>query len=117
MDLRELANALAAGDALRARVLMREAQVRHHVWRTTDMPTGLDRNGLAIAAGVVELMCQREGLQPPSWTEGVEGADADLFLVRAAQSMPRLRKLCVEEGPWPLRRRRIFVPPEFLSAA
>lgn len=117
MDLRELVDALAGGDALRARVFMREAQVQHHDWGATDMPARLDRNGLAIAAGVVELMCQREGVLPPGWTAGVEAASDDVFLVRAAQTMPRLRKLCIEEGPWPLRRRRIFVPPEFLSAA
>ena len=117
MDLRELVDALAAGDALRARVLMREAQVRQHDWSATVMPIGMDRNGLAIAAGVVELVCQRERLQPPPWTARVEAADADVFLVRSTQSMPRLRRLCILEGPWPLRRRRIFVPPEFLSAA
>jgi hypothetical protein len=117
MELRELVEALVAGDALRARVLMREAQVAHHEWSTSAQPAGLDRNGLAIAAGVVELQCQRAGLQPPAWTAVVEAADADVFLVRSALSMPRLRQLCLAEGPWPLRRRRIYVPPEFLSAA
>ncbi len=117
MDLNELVSALATGEALRARVIVREAQVGRHDWSATGLPEKLDRNCMAIAAGVVELLCQRAGATPPAWTSGVEAADSDVFLVRSALSMPRLRRLCIEEGPWPLRRRRIFAPPEFLSAA
>ena len=37
--------------------------------------------------------------------------------VRAADSLPRLRRLCEEEGPEPLRRRGLLVPLDFLTAA
>lgn len=33
------------------------------------------------------------------------------------QTMPRLRRSCEAEGPEPLRVRRIYAPPEFLTAA
>ncbi|MEE8583936.1 MAG: hypothetical protein V3T83_03695 [Acidobacteriota bacterium] len=40
-----------------------------------------------------------------------------VYLVRAALSMPRLRRLCRQEGPEPLRWRGILAPPEFLTMA
>jgi hypothetical protein len=47
-----------------------------------------------------------------------QAGDAEaVFLVRAAESMPRLRRLCEEQSPEPLRRRRLLAPPDFLTAA
>jgi len=37
--------------------------------------------------------------------------------VRAALTMPRLRRLCEVEGPEPLRRRAVMAPPDFLTIA
>ena len=47
----------------------------------------------------------------------VEGAPTALYLVKAARTMPRLRQLCEQEGPEPLRRRGILAPPELLTVA
>jgi hypothetical protein len=80
-------------------------------------PSDLDPVGRAVAASVVEMIAERQGGNPPSWTSRVPPDPTRLFLVRAAESLPRLRRLCEEEGPEPLRRRRILAPPDFLTAA
>ncbi len=70
-----------------------------------------------MAAAVVEMMAERQGKTPASWTEAVPAAPRRLFLVRAAESLPRLRRLCEDEGPEALRRRGLLAPPDFLTAA
>jgi hypothetical protein len=81
------------------------------------MPEGLDVVELAVAAGIVELMAGRASQDPPTWTKDIGAAPEPVLLVRAAAVLPRLRRMCEEEGPEPLRRRRILAPPEFLTAA
>ena len=65
----------------------------------------------------VEMIAARRGVRPAAWTAGVPAAPRRVFLVEAAESLPRLRRLCEEEGPEPLRRRGLLAPPEFLTAA
>lgn len=72
---------------------------------------------LAVAAGIVELLASRGGQTPPAWTASVPAAPDSVYLVRSAAVLPRLRRLCETEAPEPLRKRRIFAPPEFLKAA
>jgi hypothetical protein len=81
------------------------------------VPTDLDPVSLGVAAGVAELLAARVGQAPPPWASAVEAAPTPVFLVKAARTMPRLRQLCEQEGPEPLRRRRILAPPEFLQVA
>ena len=57
------------------------------------------------------------GQQPPPWTNDVAPSRTTIYLVRSAEIMPRLRLLCEQEGPEPLRRRHILAPPEFLTIA
>ena len=73
--------------------------------------------GRRIAAGVAELLAARSGQAAPEWTSAVTGASGEVCLVKAAKTMPRLRELCVREGPEPLRRRGLLAPPEFLDVA
>ena len=72
---------------------------------------------LAVAAALVELFAERAGQAAPDWTREVLPAPEPLFLLREAGTMKRLRKLCEEQSPLPLRRRRIYVPPDFLTFA
>ena len=117
LDLAELVRALLAYDPLEARQWVADARRVGLVWPDVRMPEGLDRTGLTVAAAVAELLAGRAGQAPPPWTAAVPAAPAPLFLVRAALTMPRLRKLCTEEGPEPLRCRQVFAPPDFLSVA
>ena len=117
MNLDDLITALLARDALAARQWMADATRSAFDWSRVLKPEGLDPFGGAVAAGVVEMMAERTHVHPPNWTALVPAAPSILFLVSASESMPRLRRSCQEEGPWPLRKRSIFAPPEFLTMA
>lgn len=117
MDLLDLVNALLSYDALTARQWLADAQRSGFTWSKVPAPSGLDPTASALAAGVAELLASRAGQPPPAWTAKIPAAPKGVFLVRAAETMPRLRVLCEQEGPEPLRRRRLFAPPEFLTLA
>ena len=117
MNLPDLVRALLSFDALAARQWVADSQREGFMWAAVPAPTDLDAVGLGVAAGIAELLAGRAGQVPPAWTSAVEGAPGPVCLVKAARTMPRLRKLCEEEGPEPLRRRGILAPPEFLRVA
>jgi hypothetical protein len=117
MELRDLVDALLARDALKARQWTADAEREAMIWTHVPRPVGWDATELAVAAGVVELCASRASQAPPSWTATVGCAPDPLYLVRACETMPRLRLSCETEGPEPLRIRRIFAPPEFMTAA
>ena len=117
MDLRELLQAVLTHDMLTARQWVTDAIRAGFRWEAVGQPEGLDPVSLALAASLVELMAERTGRRCPSWTAAVPAAPERLFLVEAARVLPRLRRLCEEEGPEPLRRRRFLAPPDFLTAA
>lgn len=117
MDLRDLVESLLARDALRARQWAADAVREGLIWTNMPHPVGWGALELAVAAGVVELFASRSRQTPPPWTATVGGAPEALYLVRAAETMPRLRRLCETEGPESLRVRRIYAPPDFLTAA
>lgn len=117
MDLLDLVNALLSYDALTARQWIADAERSGFSWSRVSQPPGLDATASALAAGVTELLAFRAGQSPPAWTAKVPPAPQRMFLVRAAEIMPRLRALCESEGPEPLRRRGLLAPPEFLTSA
>ena len=117
MDLRDLVWALLRRDALSARQWVADAAQGGFDWTSVTEPTGLDAVGLAVAAGTAELMADRLGQAPPGWAAAVPASPEHLFLVQAAEFLPRLRRLCEEEGPEPLRRRGLLAPPGFLTVA
>ena len=117
MELGDLVEALLARDALRARQWAADAAREAVIWTDVPRPIGWTRQELAVAAGMVELFASRSRQTPPSWTATVGDAPEPLYLVRAAETMPRLRRSCETEGPEPLRVRRIYAPPDFMTAA
>ena len=117
MDLRDLVRALLQRDAPVARQWVADAGRESFAWTEVPRPVGWGALELTVAAGVVELLASRAQQPPPSWTATVREAPVPVYLVRAAETMARLRRLCETEGPEPLRRRHIFAPPEFLTIA
>ena len=117
MHLEDLVQALLSRDALTARAWVADASRAGLRWLEVPRPEGLDPTGLAIAAGISETLAARSGQAAPQWTADVPGIAEPFLLVRAAATMPRLRRLCETEGPEPLRRRGLLAPPEFLTAA
>jgi hypothetical protein len=117
MELRDLVEALLSRDALRARQWAADAARETVRWREVPRPLGWSALELAVGAGVVELFASRSGQTPPPWTAAVGCAPDPVYLVRAAETMPRLRLSCETQGPEPLRLRRIYAPPDFMTAA
>jgi len=117
MELLELVRALRNHDTLAARQWVVDASRAGLHLRDFPEPKGLDAVGLAIAAGVVELLASRWSQPSPDWTCNVPAAPTPFFLVQAAAHLPRLRRTCETEGPEPFRRRRLLAPPDFLTAA
>lgn len=117
MELRDLVEALLARDALRARQWAADAAREGVIWTDIPRPTGWSALEMAVAAGIVELFASRSNQASPSWTATIGCAANPLYLVRAAETMPRLRRSCETEGPEPLRARRIYAPPDFMTAA
>lgn len=117
MDLRDLVQALLAYDALAARQWVADAERSGFDWSQVRMPENLDAISSALAAGLTETLAGRAGQSAPAWAASVPASPERIFLVRSAAVMPRLRALCEREGPEPLRRRGLFAPPEFLTAA
>jgi hypothetical protein len=113
----DLAEAALRGDALLLRSLaqdwLRENPRAQHV----APPRSSDLTVRAIAAGLVELFAQRRGELPPSWTANIGPAPRPVYLLRSAQTMSRLRRLCEMESPPPLRHRNLLAPPTFLESA
>lgn len=117
MEFPELVDALMRNDALAARQWVMDAARAKIDWSAIPDPRLSSRAHMAVAAGVAEMLAERSGQPAPSWTSQVGPADEPVYLVKSAEKMPRLRKVCEEEGPAPLRRRRVLAPPDFLTAA
>ena len=108
-------SALLSYDTLFARQWVADARRVGLAWAEVPRPVGLDAVGMAVAAGVAEMLAARTAESGPAWTATVPAAPQLVFLVRAATEMSRLRALCENEGPEPLRRRQILAPPDFLT--
>ena len=113
----DLADAALSGDALLLRSITQDWL--RGILQFSDIPAPLsrDQSRRAVAAGLVEMFAERAGQLPPPWTRDIHAALEPLFLLREARTMKRLRMLCEQESPIPLRHRRIYVPPDFLTFA
>ena len=101
MHLSDLVRALLAFDTLTARQWVSDARRVGLAWSEVPRPDGLDAVELRVAAGVAELLAVRCGQVAPDWTRAVASASTEICLVKAARTMPRLREMCVREGPEP----------------
>jgi hypothetical protein len=117
VELSSLVMNILEGNMLAARQWVADAARTQVRWSMIPRPITLDETQMAVAASLVEMLAERSNQPAPAWTQGVPSARASVFLVKEAAELPRLRKLCEEQGPEQLRRRRIFAPPDFLTAA
>ena len=69
MDLRELVNAVMAGDLLTAKQFVADARRMNLRWTEVKAPIGLNATAMSLAAGLVELLATRAGSTPPAWTQ------------------------------------------------
>ena len=76
-----------------------------------------DQRLLAAAASLIELFALRSRQEPPAWVREVGPLSEPFFLLKAATNLKRLRTLCEEQAPEPLRKRGFYAPPNFLEFA
>jgi hypothetical protein len=69
----------------------------------------------SIAAGLIELLAHQWGQVPPNWTQEIGPMPEPFFLLKYAKEMKNLRLLCEKESPEPLKKRRLYAPPNFLE--
>jgi hypothetical protein len=72
---------------------------------------------LAVAAALLELFSLRINQPAPNWTHEVGPLDQPIYLLKSASHMRRLRDLCRDAAPEPLRRRGLYAPPDYLAFA
>jgi hypothetical protein len=113
----QLALAAINYESLQLRSLTQDLLRANTKLSDTPRPTTNDPRILAIAASLIELLALREHQEPPAWTKDIAPLSEPFFLVKAAETMKRLRTLCETQSPEPMRKRRLYAPPNFLEFA
>ena len=115
--IEQLAKAAIKQDALLLRSLTQDLLREHPTLRDVPQPSGVDFQTLAAAASLIELIALRLQQEPPSWTSEIGALPEPIHLLKAAATMKRLRALCEQQAPEPLRKRGFYAPPNFLESA
>lgn len=113
--IEEIAAAALAHHSLQVRSLLQEFLRAGTVLADVPQPATADRTILALSAAFLELLGERAQEQTPDWTTQIGPVQQPIFLLEAAARMPRLRNLCEQEAPEPLRKRKIYAPPNYLA--
>lgn len=115
--IEQIAEVVLQGDGLLARSLVQDFVRSKPILAEIPRPKTTNGHLLAMTASLVELLAQRLNQPAPTWTATVGPTDTPTFLVQAAQKMKRLRELCQQESPEPLRKRGFYAPPGYLEFA
>jgi hypothetical protein len=117
VTLEQLAEAAINQDALSLRSLTQDLLREHGNLKEVPRPITVNFKTLAVAAALIELFAERLHQEPPTWTQEIGPLPEPIYLLEAAATMRRLRALCENQAPEPLRKRGIFAPPNFLESA
>jgi hypothetical protein len=117
MDPVDLARAALELRTLDLREWVNESNRRTEPLSALPAPTPDDATLRTVAAALVELLAQRRHEPPPSWTADAAPLPSPRWLTPIAARHPDLARRCIEDGPEPLRRRRLWAMPEYLSVA
>jgi hypothetical protein len=117
VQIEQIAEAALSGDSLQARSLVQDFFRQHPELAVIRPPQTNDERILAISAALLELFAMRTNQAAPAWTPTIGPLPEPIYLLKAAQHMKRLRTLCENESPEPLRKRRFYAPPDYLTFA
>ena len=117
VNIEEIAEAALQRDSLQLRRLTQEYLRNNPVLAEVPPPQSADERLLSMSAALLELFAMRTNQQPPAWTAGVGPMKEPFYLLKYAAHMKRLRELCLAESPEPLRERRFYAPPDYLTFA
>lgn len=115
--IEQIAAAILRDDSLATRALVQEFLRNQPVLADIPRPETDNPILLVVAAALLELFSLRTQQPAPEWTQHVGAAEQPLYLLKSAAHMRRLRDLCLNAAPEPLRRRRLYAPPDYLAFA
>ena len=115
--LEQLARAALGREGLQLRSLAQDFLRENDHLSDYARPAINDARTLVAAAALIELFALRQKQAPPNWTEDVGPLPEPFFLLESAMKLKRLRALCETHSPEPLRKRRLYAPPNFLEFA
>lgn len=117
VTIEQIAMAILQDDGLLARALVQEFLRREPALAEISQPETPNPEVLALTASLLELFALRTHQPAPAWTQYIGPVEQPIYLLKAAAHMRRLRDLCHDAGPEPLRRRRLYAPPDYLAFA
>lgn len=115
ITIEQIAMTILRDDSLMTRALVQEFLRGQPVLAEIPQPKTEDPILLAVTASLLELFALRTHQPPPGWTQQVGPVEQPLYLLKAAAYMRRLRDLCRDAAPEPLRRRHLYAPPDYLA--
>jgi hypothetical protein len=115
VTIEQIGEAALQRDSLAVRALVQEFLRLNTVLATVPMPHTVNVELLVVSAAIIELLSIRSGQNPPDWTQTIGPAEKPIFLIKSASNMRRLRDLCRDAAPYPLRKRRLYAPPDYLA--
>ena len=117
VTIEQIATAILHDDSLLVRALVQEFLDSQPALGEVSRPETDDPVLLAVTAALLELFALRQRQSAPAWTRQVGPVEQPRYLLKAATQMRRLRDLCHDAAPEPLRRRRLYAPPDYLVFA
>ena len=114
--IEQLAEAAINQDALLLRSLTQDFLRERPRLKDFPRPMAVDFKTLVAAAALIELFAERLHQEPPAWAREIGSLPEPIYLLKAAATMKRLRVLCEEQAPEPLRKRGFYAPPNFLES-
>ncbi len=117
VSLEDLAQAALNRDALSVRGLAQDFLRENPRLSDCGRPATDDARVLSTAAALLEMFAARRHQPPPDWTKDIGPMTEPFFLLKSAETLKHLRALCETQAPEPLRRRRLYAPPNFLTFA
>ncbi len=114
IQVEDLAGAALEHNALELNSLVQDLWRSGTPLASCPKPTAANPRLLSVAAALLELLAQRWEQDPPAWVNEVGGVSEPFFLLKYAEKMPHLRRLCEMESPAPLKKRGLYAPPDFL---
>jgi len=115
VTIEQIALAILRDDSLMTRALAQDFLRRRPVFAEIPQPETDDPVLLAIAASLLELFALRTHQPAPKWTRQIGPVEPPRYLLKAAAHLRRLRDLCRDAAPEPLRRRHLYAPPDYLA--
>jgi len=115
--IEQIAAAVLQDDNLETRSLVQDFLRSQPVLADIPQPDADNPTLLVVAAALLELFSLRTEQPAPEWTGRIGPMEQPLYLLKSAAHMRRLRDLCRDAAPEPLRRRRLYAPPNYLTFA